>query len=50
VVKVKLPHSYFIDMGDGSVRKVHANKIANLWHVFKDVESLLKKMPNLVVF
>ena len=27
VVKVKSPHSYHIDMGDGSVRKVHANKV-----------------------
>jgi len=27
VVKVKPPHSYLVDMGDGSVRKVHANKI-----------------------
>ena len=27
VVKVKPPHNYLVDMEDGSVRKVHANKI-----------------------
>jgi len=27
VVKVKSPRSYHVDMGDGSVRKVHANKV-----------------------
>jgi len=27
VVEVKSPHSYMIDMGDGNVRHIHANKI-----------------------
>ena len=27
MVKVKPPHSYLVDRRDGSVRKVHANKI-----------------------
>ena len=27
VVKVKSPYSYLVDMGDGRVRHVHANKI-----------------------
>jgi len=27
VIKVKSPHSYLVDMGDGRVRHVHANKM-----------------------
>jgi len=29
VIKVKSPHSYLVDMGDGNVRHVHANKMRN---------------------
>ena len=50
VVKVKPPHSYLVDMGTAVYVKCMPIRYANSWHVFKDVESLLKKIPSLVVF
>ena len=50
VVKVKPPHSYLVDMGTAAYVRYMPIRYANLWHVFKVVASLLKKMPSLVVF
>ena len=47
---MKPPYSYLVDIGDGVYVRCMPIRYANLWREFKDVKSLLKTMPSLVVF